>query len=413
MRKYGKWALTLGLLAATPAFTVAATRQARDDEQPAAKQPAKSYNQQMAEKIAAALKAERLAAFDVDIEFKDGTAVISGSIADPKQKQRARKAISGVAGVTQIDDSRLAVLPKRTTSDRLSGKPVNGVVQAGGQREAGRQNRVQQVNHEEDRSAAIQNNQQVADQIGSALSSARLDGYDIEIHYQNGVAMLAGRVPTNAQKAQATHVASQVPGVRDVANRLQVTEEPAMPERPAGPQMGYDPRMMQGQGPMGPGGPMMGPGGPMGYDPRMAQDPRIAQDPRMAMLANGVDPRMIPTGYAGPGGEMAPPPGMPGAPVPPAPYGHPGAGMSPASYGMPNLPEHAWPSYAQYPNSAAVTYPQQYSASAWPYIGPFYPYPQVPLGWRDATLRWDDGQWNLQFRQRTDKWFWFLHPRNW
>ena len=129
-------------------------------------------------------------------------------------------------------------------------------------------------------------------------------------------------------------------------------------------------------------------------------------DPRMAMAANGVDPRMIPAGYQGGG--------YPGAQVPPpAPYAHPGAGMSPAGYSMPNLPENAWPAYAQYPNSAAVTYPQQYSASAWPYIGPFYPYPQVPLGWRDATLRWDDGQWNLQFRQRTDKWWWFMHPKNW
>jgi hypothetical protein len=94
-------------------------------------------------------------------------------------------------------------------------------------------------------------------------------------------------------------------------------------------------------------------------------------------------------------------------------YGHGGPGHSPAIYNGPAMPDHAWPSYAQYPNSAAVTYPQQYSASAFPYIGPFYPYPQVPLGWRDATLRWDDGQWNLQFRQRTDKWWWFLAPKNW
>jgi hypothetical protein len=94
-------------------------------------------------------------------------------------------------------------------------------------------------------------------------------------------------------------------------------------------------------------------------------------------------------------------------------YGHGGPGYNPAIYNGPAMPDHAWPSYAQYPNSAAVTYPQQYSASAFPYIGPFYPYPQVPLGWRDATLRWDDGQWNLQFRQRTDKWWWFLAPKNW
>jgi hypothetical protein len=79
----------------------------------------------------------------------------------------------------------------------------------------------------------------------------------------------------------------------------------------------------------------------------------------------------------------------------------------------PSLPPYAWPSYASYPNSAQVTYPTQYSASAWPYIGPFYPYPQVPLGWRQVQLEWDDGMWNLNFRPRTDRWWWFLHPKNW
>jgi len=66
-------------------------------------------------------------------------------------------------------------------------------------------------------------------------------------------------------------------------------------------------------------------------------------------------------------------------------------------YDQPTLPNYAWPSYAAYPNYAAVSYPRQYSPSAWPYIGPFYPYPQVPLGWRKVTLEWDDGWWYLDF----------------
>ena len=65
------------------------------------------------------------------------------------------------------------------------------------------------------------------------------------------------------------------------------------------------------------------------------------------------------------------------------------------------------------PNYAAVTYPNQYSASAWPYIGPFYPYPQVPLNWRKVTLEWSDGHWDLNFDSRTDRWWWFLNPKNW
>jgi hypothetical protein len=73
-------------------------------------------------------------------------------------------------------------------------------------------------------------------------------------------------------------------------------------------------------------------------------------------------------------------------------------GVRPAGYDQPYMPNHAWPSYAAYPNYAAVTYPRQYSPTAWPYIGPFYPYPQVPLGWRKVTLEWDDGWWMLNFK---------------
>lgn len=77
-----------------------------------------------------------------------------------------------------------------------------------------------------------------------------------------------------------------------------------------------------------------------------------------------------------------------------------GGGVQPARYDHPNMPGYAWPGYASYPNYAAVQYPKQYSAHAWPYIGPFYPYPQVPLGWRKVTLSWDDGWWYLDFKDR-------------
>ena len=75
-------------------------------------------------------------------------------------------------------------------------------------------------------------------------------------------------------------------------------------------------------------------------------------------------------------------------------------GVSRARYEQPQVPNYAWPTYAAHPNYGAVTYPKQYSPSAWPYIGPFYPYPQVPLGWRKVTLEWDDGWWFLDFSSR-------------
>ncbi len=69
-------------------------------------------------------------------------------------------------------------------------------------------------------------------------------------------------------------------------------------------------------------------------------------------------------------------------------------------YDQAQLPGYAWPSYSSYPNYAALSYPKQYSPQAWPYIGPFYPYPQVPLGWRKVSLEWDDGWWMLDFTSK-------------
>jgi hypothetical protein len=81
-----------------------------------------------------------------------------------------------------------------------------------------------------------------------------------------------------------------------------------------------------------------------------------------------------------------------------APMGFvPQGGGSGPNYENPSMPGYAWPSYASYPNYAALSYPQQYSPTAWPYIGPFYPYPQVPLAWRKVSLEWDDGWWFLDF----------------
>lgn len=114
----------------------------------------------------------------------------------------------------------------------------------------------------------------------------------------------------------------------------------------------------------------------------------------LAMGARGNQGQVRPAAYQGGPGPMVE--GIPGAPLPahvPAPM----AGPAPAYYDQPNMPNYSWPSYAAYPNYAAVTYPKQYSPTAWPYIGPFYPYPQVPLGWRKVSLEWDDGWWFLDF----------------
>jgi hypothetical protein len=151
---------------------------------------------------------------------------------------------------------------------------------------------------------------------------------------------------------------------------------------------------------------------------------RQGPNSRVAMRTNAMgEPMTLPApGQVG-GGQIVPgsmrfsegpvegvPAGVPGGPQMaggpvaggPMPMGGTGVGMPPVPMrgDGPNMPNYAWPSYAAYPNYAALQYPTQYSPTAWPYIGPFYPYPQVPLGWRRVSLEWDDGWWWLDFDER-------------
>lgn len=82
--------------------------------------------------------------------------------------------------------------------------------------------------------------------------------------------------------------------------------------------------------------------------------------------------------------------------------GGPGLGLNP-----PNMPPYAWPTYAPYNNYSRVAYPNEYPAAAFPYIGPFYPFPKVPLGYRAIKLEWEDGHW-WYGRTATKKDYWMV-----
>ena len=141
---------------------------------------------------------------------------------------------------------------------------------------------------------------------------------------------------------------------------------------------------------------------------RQASTGELMPTPVPVPVAQGSSMPVVNVGNVGNGGPRAfAPSGLAGYVEGGAPAGHPVAMQGGQTYGagaprydQPNLPSYAWPSYAAYPNYAAVTYPKQYSPSAWPYIGPFYPYPQVPLGWRKVALEWDDGLWYLDFTSK-------------
>jgi osmotically-inducible protein OsmY len=418
MRRYHKWLMTLGIAAATPGITQAgpiSLFKPRTDAPAAQQAPAgpsrgappsgkhASPNQEKAVEIANSLRKAKLSGYNIEVQYQNGVAVLQGSVGTPEQRATAQRVVAQVPGVRNVQNNLVvnekakagpaapqapqapvANAPRRPAPTMAQLPSAQSAARARAEHAPQarpappRRPEIQQVQYDEAAVPAEQAvyspdggdeaavNQRMAENIARSLQAARFTGYDIAIHYQNGVAVLDGSVAGTSQKAAATGIVSQVPGVQRVDNRLNVI--PAAGGR--GPVQGanYQP-------PMGPpaGAPQMG---PPGVPPGMA----------------------CPPGAAG----MAPPQG----------YGPPGVGSN-AIYDQPNLPNYAWPTYAAYPNYAQVTYPQQYSASAWPYIGPFYPYPQVPLGWRKAQLEWDDGYWQLNFRPRTDRWYWWLNWENW
>jgi len=211
--------------------------------------------------------------------------------------------------------------------------------------------------------AQFPSDQQMSQHIADSLKqSGRLKDYRVGVKYRDGVAWLIGSVTSEPQKQVAEQVALNCGGVDRVYSKLEISP----PEMQAAQQ-----RPIQRAS--------------SSNDRRFAQRPLRRQGAPVPFARQGNS--VQPTSYSQ-DGRMQPAPmrRVPGA-----------VGQS-VSYENPQVPGYAWPSYAASPNYAALTYPKQYSPSAWPYIGPFYPYPQVPLGWRKVMLEWDDGWWFLDFK---------------
>ncbi len=257
-----------------------------------------------------------------------------------------------------------------------------------------------------------------AQEIAELLKqSGQLQDYRVGVKYEDGVAWLTGTVTSEQQWQTAQQLVRQTPGVFHVVNRLEVQSPPQhqigavrQPEEMAAP------NGLRACSQPVPPAPQPTPelripsaSSASSTAERVQQTSAVAdnqqapraQPPRSNMpvpYARTAHPRagVHPAAYSQqaqycPGGGC-----QPGGPAPMMGPGPAARGQA-VNYDNPQLPGYAWPSYAASPNYAALTYPKQYSASAWPYIGPFYPYPQVPLGWRKVTLEWDDGWWHLDF----------------
>ncbi|TWT47175.1 BON domain-containing protein [Botrimarina hoheduenensis] len=225
-------------------------------------------------------------------------------------------------------------------------------------------------------SAADQMAQQVADAL---RDSGQLANYRVGVKYEDGVAWLLGSVTSPAQAEAAAQIAQSIEGIDHVVNKLEVTPPAPQVADDAGLQLAAMEEQAAAPAPLPPN-PQAMPAPINRGMPRPIQ--RVAQMPQGQQGQMPIQSAC----YGGVnGGGMG------------TPQGYSTGGSGGASYDQANMPGYAWPSYAAHPNYAALSYPKQYSASAWPYIGPFYPYPQVPLGWRKVTLEWDDGWWFMDF----------------
>ncbi len=196
--------------------------------------------------------------------------------------------------------------------------------------------------------------QKLADAVAKRLADSPMRGYQVEIVCLNGVAEVSGTATDAAQRdAIVGVVRSHGLQVRDrIALTGAVEQVSGGKLAPPVPLGGPAPLGAGYGGPAGPGGPgyggPSGPGGP---------------------------------GYGGPSG-----PGGPG--LDPAPINGGGGALHP-----PGMPSYAWPTYAPYNNYSRVAYPNEYPKEAFPFIGPMYPFPKVPLGFRAIKLEWEDAHW--------------------
>ncbi len=322
---------------------------------------AMAANQEVAEQIASNLRQSgQLQDYKIGVKYQDGTAWLRGQVADQKQVNAVLKVVFKTPGVTRVvNNMTVGSNPASLASQRPVGMPTKAM--------PGKPLRQVDTTSNPDQfrtaSASIRTTQ--SNQGGRQTHAARrLD----QVLARAASKLLkpsnsAQRVPTSFTPKAAEPVAALAP------------QQPKMAPQQVQPRLAQpQPRMMPQQ--------MMIP---------RQQMPQQAQTTRSMMGRR----RPVPVAYTQAGPRVANQ-AMPGQPVPA--YVAQAGGAPPVRYDQPNMPNYAWPGYAAYPNYAALTYPKQYSPTAFPYIGPFYPYPQVPLGWRKVTLEWDDGWWMLDFK---------------
>jgi hypothetical protein len=207
----------------------------------------------------------------------------------------------------------------------------------------------------------------VADGLRQAGKIGQLHYYNIDVVVKDGTAELSGTVASDRQRMEVVKLVKGVGGVVGVVDQMTILAPNPIAQ-------------VQATGPAAPGLAPLSALPPTGAPPGAAPPPfREPLPPPNA--PSGVIPEPLPT-FA--------------APVP-----------SPYDLNPPRMPPYAWPTYAPYNNFSRVAYPMNYPYQSWPYIGPCYPFPKIPPGWRSVKLEWEDGHWWYS-RVATPEGYWRL-----
>jgi hypothetical protein len=194
--------------------------------------------------------------------------------------------------------------------------------------------------------AVVAENQKLADSIASQLhSSGQLRHYRVDVAVRDGDVELTGCVADSPQRDEVLRLVQGVPGVVRVTDHMTLASGNITP----------------------------------------VQVPPTPVPPPPPPGEKRVLPSPLPSGPAAPGAAG----NGPGEPVPLFRTPTPGY----YDLNPPKMPPYAWPTYAPYDNYSRVAYPLAYPYNSWPFIGPVYPFPKIPLGWRSVKLTWDDGYW--------------------
>lgn len=153
MRKYGKWLLVLGVLAASPVAASADGFLGGRIRTPFSGAAQKEQNQAQADQVIAAMKEAAIQGSGVSVEVQNGVAILDGKVSKASDRTLAQRLAQTVPGIQSVENNlRFVPEPKsqvQPAADELHADLFDsGVTQAGLSEAKSSASRIRQVSGE-------------------------------------------------------------------------------------------------------------------------------------------------------------------------------------------------------------------------------------------------------------------------